>query len=162
MRQIVLHTASWSLLGLACIGCSPPSKSPVAPVEGTVTYDGEPLSKGLVTFVPDVERGTSGPIGVGEIREDGTFRILTDPNEKRLDGALIGHHKIRVIQSGSDYKQFMNNRKLMNKPGKFIPLHYFSETTSGLSAEIKPGQTNVVDLKLHSTESAETPSKGGG
>jgi hypothetical protein len=129
------------LLGIAA-GCGNSHSFEVAPVEGTVTLDGEPVTRGLVTFIPDEKAGTKGPIGVGKIDQNGSYRIVTLPNSDSLNGAIVGRHRIRVSHFASDrYSETRDAVRL-----------YSSETTSGLTAEVKPGMTNAVDLSL------ETPS----
>jgi len=109
---------------------------PLVVTTGTVTYEGKPLSSGLVTFVPDVSKGTTGPTGIGYIQKDGTFRIQTAQQE----GALIGHHKIRV--KSVDASKF-------GEPW-LIPIEYDNPSKSGLTVEIKQGEANVVNLDLKS------------
>ena len=123
-----------------CAGCSQPPPFDVAPVEGTVTLDGEPLTRGIVTFVPDEKLGTKGPVGVGNIEKDGRYRIVTLPNAEALDGAVVGHHRIRISHFASD-----------RKPETRDAVHlYSSESASGLTAEVKPGVKNNIDLPLES------------
>jgi len=129
------------VMGL-CAGCGKSRAFEVAPVQGTVTLDGEPVTRGMVTFVPDEKSGTKGPIGVGKIEEDGSYHIVTLPNADSLNGAVVGRHRIRVSHFASDrYSETRDAVRL-----------YSSETTSGLTAEVKPGVTNAIDLPL------ETPS----
>ncbi|HLJ10181.1 MAG TPA: hypothetical protein VKU82_03275, partial [Planctomycetaceae bacterium] len=93
-------------------------------------------------FVPDGQRGTKGPIGVGEIQRDGTYRVFTDPRDAALAGAIVGFHRIRVTQMDGDFK-----RKIQ-KDTSGVPAEFASESTSGLAAEIKRGVSNTVDLDL--------------
>jgi hypothetical protein len=59
-----------------------------------VTYKGEPVKYGTVSFVPDASKGTDGPIAMGNIKDDGTYILSTsDPG----DGALVGHHKVSIV-----------------------------------------------------------------
>ena len=132
-RSLIVLMAGCLLLPLA--GCQKKSNlPPLAVTTGTVTYEGKPLTSGLVTFVPDVSKGTTGPTGIGYIQSDGTYRIQT----AQQDGALVGHHKIRV--KSVDTTKF-------GEPW-LIPIEYDSPTKSGLTTEIKAGQPNVVDLPL--------------
>jgi hypothetical protein len=82
------------LLAVALAGCGPGHGMTLALVQGKVTYNGEPLKYGTVSFVPDVSKGTDGPIATGIIKEDGTYILSTDSGG---DGALVGHHKVSVV-----------------------------------------------------------------
>ena len=131
------------LAGLAlplCAGCNRSPEFDVAPVEGMVTLDGRPLTSGKVTFVPDQSHGTDGPIGVGEIQADGSYKITTLPRAESLDGAIVGHHRIRVSHFASDRKPETRDAVRM----------YGSEKTSGLTADVEAGQKNTIDLPLKS------------
>src|SRR5690242_4148029 len=70
------------LLSLAAVGgCQrePTGKTwNLAPVEGTITKGGSPLSNILVVFLPDTEAGTVGPRASGKTDEDGHYRLRTD------------------------------------------------------------------------------------
>jgi len=74
---------------LTAAGCGS-DDLPLAPVHGTVTYQGKPLDHGKVVFFP--EAGTPGPQAVGAIESDGTFRMQTIGR----DGAAVGRHRVLV------------------------------------------------------------------
>ena len=79
---------------LALIGCGPGNGLSLGRVQGKVTYKGEPVKYGTVTFVPNSTKGTDGPMAMGNLKDDGTFVLSTsDPG----DGAVVGHHKISVV-----------------------------------------------------------------
>ena len=82
------------LLAVALAGCGPGHGMTLGLVQGKVTYNGEPLKYGTVSFVPDASKGTDGPIATGIIKEDGTYILSTDAGG---DGALVGHHKVSVV-----------------------------------------------------------------
>ena len=78
------------LLGLA-VGCGDNSEGPPrVQVWGTVTYAGQPVSKGFVTFSPDASQGNNGP-GSGAAIVDGQF---VTPAGK---GVVGGPHVIRIV-----------------------------------------------------------------
>src|SRR5215213_7297166 len=83
--------ASASLLA----GCGgDPSKPKLGRVSGTVTYKGQPVTKGLVTFVPVGGAGaTTGQSATGEIGKGGSFALSTFANG---DGAVLGEHIVLV------------------------------------------------------------------
>jgi len=58
-------------------------------VSGTVTHYGEPVPKGFIEFIPDTEKGNSGPGGGAEI-EGGEYAT---PRQKGIVG---GHYIVRI------------------------------------------------------------------
>ena len=120
---------------LALAGCQGSHEMETARVSGVVTLDDKPLTRGTVMFVP-----TSGRAGIGIIGPSGEFRLSTYHTD---DGALVGHHKVSV--------SIPDDRELNTKPTiAGIPRRYMSAESSGLVAEVKAGEENVVDLKLTS------------
>lgn len=81
-------------VAVALAGCGPGHGLTLGRVKGKVTYKGEALKYGTVSFVPDSNKGTDGPIAMGNITEDGTFVLSTSDAG---DGAVVGHHKISVV-----------------------------------------------------------------
>src|SRR4051812_27764384 len=68
------------LLGLASGGCgSARGKMPeLGKVKGKVTYNGSPVRKGTVSFVPIPGKGgETGQSALGEIGPDGSFELTT-------------------------------------------------------------------------------------
>ena len=56
-------------------GCSRKPLPGAATVRGKVTFQGQPLSGGLVVFSPDPDRGGSGKPARGEIGPDGRYEL---------------------------------------------------------------------------------------
>lgn len=108
-------------------GCGP--EFPLAEVSGKVTCNGKPVREGAVLFVPQ-----AGPAAVGNIAEDGSYRLLS---RKPGDGALIGSHKVAIIPPPQS--------KVANSPK--IPVKYRDPSTSGLIAEVTKGE-NHLDFDL--------------
>src|SRR5262245_23845942 len=80
-------------------GCS--RKPPPAPatVAGKVTFQGQPLSGGLVVFSPDPDRGGNGKPARGEIAADGTYQL------KLGDDSMIpaGWYRVAVAPAPTAY-----------------------------------------------------------
>ncbi len=84
---------SWAALALAIVlaGCGSQIDGPPRyRVSGEVTYDGQPVPRGFITFEPDSEKGNSGPGGGAEIK-DGRYRTDADM------GVIGGPHRVRII-----------------------------------------------------------------
>ncbi len=120
-------------------GCGGGSDLSLAPVYGTVTYQGKPLSHGEVVFTP-IE-GTVGPQAVGHIQSNGAFRVQT----ANQSGAIVGQHRITVHcrEEGTE-----EQRRDMNFiPKSLIPAKYSNANTSDLRHEVRSGD-NEVPIEL--------------
>ena len=127
VRYSLLLIASLLLAG--CGGDGPA----MGPVEGTVTHNGRPLERGTIVFHPAKGRPAHGKIEDGRISRVTTLRAG--------DGATVGPNKVAIqsLQRSAD----------MNVPSKsLIPQRYANAGQSGLSAEIKPGESNELTFEL--------------
>jgi hypothetical protein len=110
----------------------------LAPVQGRVLFHGEPLAGGTIVFTPDPDRGGSGPLASAEIGPDGHYRLHTGDR----DGAVPGWHRVTVAPGSPP----------LTPPGQPVPLsipaHYRDPERSRLQFEIKPNQTNNIDIPL--------------
>ena len=111
-------------------GCGARDSLGLAPVTGTVTYDGKPLDHGNVVFFP--EAGVPGPQAVGAIQSNGTFRMQTIGR----DGAAVGRHRVMVHCRRPLRPE---EERQMIVPESLIPEKYSSESNSPLRFEVKRG-----------------------
>ena len=91
MRNFSLIAVALSTSFLIAItGCG---GGDLAPVSGTVTYDGEPVPKLKVIFSPEPvgDKGTAGPYSKGVTDENGRFELATRYKDP---GAFIGMHRL--------------------------------------------------------------------
>jgi len=135
-------------------------------VSGTVTYNGKPLERGTISFVPADAKGRA----AGGTIIDGRYSLTT---HDRDDGALPGKYKVGVVAKETDPSkvdlkikkrgegpQTEAERKAMATvfPQKvaaratamaksLIPAKYSSPETSGLTFEVAE-QSNIADFKL--------------
>lgn len=133
---------------MAAPGCSQPGPTgtvlETAPVSGTLTYQGQPLSSFLVVFTPvDGRRPATG-------RTDSAGRFQLGTNAPG-DGAVVGAHKISVAfdpDTGVDSTQAMpiEDPAEMPKPPVEIPAKYANPETSGLTQDVPA--SGVTDLKI--------------
>jgi hypothetical protein len=130
------------LLAAVSAGCG--SQSDMAPVDGVVRLDGAPLTKGIVTFVPDAGRSASGPIG-----SDGTFQLST---LGKSDGALVGKHRITITATNvpTGPPNFDLDRPNASPVQGGVPARYASAEASELTFEVKAGESNHAELELTS------------
>ena len=110
----------------------------LAPAGGTVLFNGEPLAKANVVFIPE----ESGPSSVGQTGDDGRFTLLTGGES----GAVVGKHQV-AIQAVEDAE--------LNEAGEVegavksrIPEKYSNHLASGLSAEVKQDGENNFSFEL--------------
>ena len=93
-----------ALLAASFSGCGG-NKFDVAPVRGKVTCGGQPVTSGIVTFVPVAPEGGGEPgkAASGRIGPDGTFVLNT---YETGDGAIIGRHTVYYAPSeGGDEEE---------------------------------------------------------
>lgn len=81
------------------VGCGEDFQKEVAPVTGTVTCGGQPVTEGYVVFKPDVPPGadpkTSGKTATAYIEPDGTYTLTT---YDKGDGAMVGDHTVTILK----------------------------------------------------------------
>jgi len=130
-------TAAWRLrLGPLLLllpalagGCGP-TPPRLAPVQGRVTYRGQPVVHAAVEFTPDAAKGTRGPSSAGGTGSDGVFRLRCPPYGA---GAVVGHHRVTVTAY----------------PGSAaVPSSYANPATTRLCVEVPPGGLEGLELKL--------------
>lgn len=118
------------VLCLAMVGCGS-GQAPTVPVEGTVLYQGKPLTSGSVMFL-----SATGSVAVGEIGKDGTFRLSTD----KAEGATIGTHRVAINsfrEPTAEERAKAAGTESGPQPVPAIPQKYLTPDTSNLTAEVK-------------------------
>jgi len=136
----VAAAAGLAALALAA-GCGK-GELPTAPVSGTVTFNGQPLTSGKVEFKSE----THGISAWGNIQPDGTYQLYTYGSEKSPDGAVLGKHKVAV----KVFKEGTTSASSDEEPGigkPAIPEHYIYTYKSGIVEEVKEGP-NDIPIKL--------------
>jgi hypothetical protein len=141
MRYIVL-LYRLSVLGifLSClflVGCG---KSGHAQVSGTVTLDGKPVNKGVVTFHPLNQQGA---VASGTIDTSGRFTLQV--GEEHF--VPVGEYEITVLAT-----EPLPETSPGEEPGlrDLTPAKYKDTSTSGLRKQLTTG-TNTVVLELKSS-----------
>ena len=127
-------------VSLTAVGCGSTNTDlpPTAPVTGKVTYQGQPVSNGLVTFHPaNGSKPASGQTG-----KNGEFTLSTFERE---DGAVFGKHKvtIKAYQEGQDVSLVPADKLTYAVPKKYV-----DEATTSLEVEVKKGSNDIaLELK---------------
>jgi hypothetical protein len=142
---------TFSLLLLALLGCGGANQLETAPVSGRVTLDGKPLERGTVTFLP--ERGR---VATGEIQTDGTFTLGT---YSERDGAIVGRHRVAVVVVDQAAAEALaaaapaSDTDIVEADAPLplaTPAHYADPGNSGLTFEVKAGESNEAVFELTS------------
>jgi hypothetical protein len=126
-------------------------------VTGNVTYNGQPVEKGTISFIPakpDVGRPANGDI------VNGYYTLTTAEKD---DGALPGSYKVTVAsvvmdpEAEAKLKELSKGGQsrlgpeskgiLKNAIKSSLPSKYSLAETSGLTAEVKE-QSNKLDFPL--------------
>ena len=132
--DLTLRRLGLALAALAClVGC----ESKTAPVSGRVKLkDGSDVSV-LAGYSLTFEAEGGKTSAVGEVNRDGTFQLSTFGAN---DGAMPGKYRVAINQP--------NNPDPDKPPTKSkLPAKYANLESSGLTAEVKPGQNNI-ELEL--------------
>ena len=137
-------SAIW-LLGMAVslgVGCGSKTEFETAKAAGRVTLDGKPVTEGSVVLTP-----ARGWPARGELDGEGRFTLST---YEQGDGAILGPHEIAVLaMSGPDPSEHFERPP--PAPTKWlVPERYGNRATSGLTYEVKPGESNEIKLELFS------------
>jgi len=106
-----------------------------APVSGTVTYDGKPVSKLRVSFSPQPigENYAVGPYSKGVTDDSGQFTLVTRYEDT---GAFIGKHKLSFEYSDISETAMADMRSTLNDAKDAGDKEGFAKTKKKL-AEIK-------------------------
>ena len=85
-----------TLAAAVCCGCT--AEMPVAPVSGTITFEGEPLVGASITTQPMATDGDSSP-GSGSFgRTDADGKYQLELVEPAMPGAIIGTHRVTIVR----------------------------------------------------------------
>jgi len=152
-RNVLFGFVAALVLTLPLSGCGKGNAISLAKVSGSVTLDGQPLTKGAVQFMPDGSKGTTGPMATGKIGPDGKFTLTTSTPD---DGAQVGFYKV-AVSCWEEVPFDPNNPKAPPPPKSLIPERYADAGMSGLTAEVKSGTKNEFTFELKSSGGGTAP-----
>jgi hypothetical protein len=149
VRSLVLIASAAFLLG-----CGDTGKPPLGRVSGKVTYNGQPVTKGIVSFVPRGGPGSqTGQTATGEIGSDGSYTLTTFD---KGDGAVLGEHTVLVSAREEDPAIKGHGMPIPDakgrvniKPAKLlVPEKYATVANSPLRYTVHEGDNkNDIELK---------------
>lgn len=114
----------------------------LAPVSGTILFNGAPLADAGITFIPEDHLAR---VAIGSTDKEGKYKLTSFQIH---DGAKVGKYKvtIRAEEGGDSYKKRADALDFVR--GKIItPLKYANPDTSGLTADVL-NRKNVIDFQL--------------
>ncbi|WP_425615520.1 carboxypeptidase-like regulatory domain-containing protein [Anatilimnocola sp. NA78] len=115
-------------------GCT----SAEATVSGTVTLDGQPLTKGDVSFTSTADK----PLAYGAIDSSGRYQLQTGTTK----GIAPGSYQVTIV---ANEVIIPTDPYASPIPKLLTPAKYSVPAKSGLTAEVKPG-ANKFDFDLKS------------
>ena len=129
------------LAGLAaCVaGCGKPADGGPTTVRGSVSFHGHLLAGGMIVFVPDKERGTSGTVLSATVGPDGTYRLVN--GDKPVPA---GWYRVAIADPPEWYGTEAN--------GTAFPSALRRPDKSGVEREVKAGKENVFDFPIELTQ----------
>lgn len=133
-RASVVKSVCVLLGGLSIIGCGQSGPPPSARLKGVVTHQGQPVTEGEIYFVA-AEKGYSGN---GSLNAEGKYEITS--------GVPPASYRVFLTPPRITKPPMLGESPPEAKPTS-IDAKYQSESTSGLKAEVKPGE-NTFDFKL--------------
>jgi hypothetical protein len=126
----------FAAIGALVAGIAGCSSAGVAAVEGKVSYSGEPIDVGTITFIPKDEAGTK----TGGLIDKGAYRV--DPKV----GPSPGPHRVEIRWAKPTGKKSKNEfGEEIERRQEGLPEKYHAQST--LTADIKAGK-NVIDFAL--------------
>ena len=124
------------LVALLAIGCGPINKVPRYKVSGKVTYQGQPVERGEITF----EDPTAGQVNSSSLGSGGSYALEVPAGDYRVSIAPPLVETKGTADSPPD--------QVPDPSVKNIPKRYWTQEKSGLSAQVaKDKQSFDFDLK---------------
>ena len=117
----VFATVLWLVL-IVSVGCSDGNRPPLAPVEGRITLDGQPLAGATVVFQPTRGKSSSAQTG-----PDGRYELIYI---RDIRGAIPGQHTVSITTASE------------SQPKERLPARYHSKTELTAVVEPEGGEVN--------------------
>jgi major membrane immunogen (membrane-anchored lipoprotein) len=124
-------------------------------VSGTITYKGQPLEKGTISFYPTTPDPKGINNGANSTIVNGRYSLSTLGDE---DGAFPGDYLVSIESKDVDFKKAESNvqggvfkqddvAKAYRSAKNLIPDKYSNYDTSGFTAKVKES-SNTFDFEL--------------
>jgi len=137
-RDRLVRLALVLVTSLGTVACGSGGITKV-PVEGTVTFKGQPLATGQIQFLPESGPSDTDPAATGLV-DNGKFTLGT---EGPGDGAKPGKYRVTVFS----YEP-VQLRGGEQGSKSAIPARYGNPDTSGLTQEVPPDGKSDIKIDL--------------
>jgi hypothetical protein len=117
------------LLTISASGCK--KSSDAVPVHGRISFHGEPLASGSVTFFPKTGR----PVGAAILH--GKYKTELAPDEYTV-----------ALDVAPEFPKGFKEGDPLPPPKVTLPEEYANRTKSTLKATVKDGQSEPIDFEL--------------
>lgn len=131
------------VLSLFAAGCGSGDPYTYAPVSGRVTLNNKPLADATVSFLP-VAAGTSTPGTGSSAITDADGRFTLEVVGKKIKGAVVGMHKVRIDLPREPEKNPTDDRP---RKVKHLPAKYSGKDTK-LEFEVPAGGSDAANFDL--------------
>jgi hypothetical protein len=138
IRSVCRLAASAAILALAA-GCSSSEQKKI-PLSGKVTFKGQPVPAGYISFMPDASQGGKGEVRVVQI-QDGVY----DSSKEKDPGVYPGPTIIRI--AGFDGKP----ERLYPQGKQIFNAYEIRDTLAGDSRDFEVPASAARDLKVFPT-----------
>jgi hypothetical protein len=113
----------------------------LVPVSGHITWEGQPVTTGNVTFAPDPPAAGARP-STGQIQADGSYEMSTFTQG---DGVPPGKYRVAIDSTPPPPVESMPGQELPRGP---VPARYADPATSGLEETGEAGDAVTIDFEL--------------
>lgn len=129
-----------AVVSFGVFGCRP-SGPEIVPVSGVVNYQGKPVAKLFLNFMPE-----NGRPSWGVTDQDGRFTLHFD---REHEGALVGEHKVFVQfrpSSPSEENEVVSGKRTIHPAQKTIEAKYGRMETTPIKVAVKRNEPVVINL----------------
>jgi hypothetical protein len=134
------------VLALCAAGCSERGPA-IAPVDGIVTYKGQPVRHAIVRFLP--QNVPNGSPGFAQTDADGKFARVTTTGSSE-DGAVVGSHFVTVTEGWPPGQEIPVDSMGMQKSPPRGPWSqsYRDSSNPALKVEVVAGKNNHFEFEI--------------
>lgn len=126
---------------LAAVGCNKSDRVPVHPVEGQLTWNGQPLANAFIVLHPQNAAADSKVLPArAQTDAEGKFQVTT---YDQADGAAIGEYKVTV-----EYYRPVKNGGGFEPGPNVLPPKLARPETSEITVRVAEGKNTLEAISL--------------
>jgi hypothetical protein len=138
-RAALAAIATFTLLAVGCSGKVEADRVPVYPVDGAITFRGQPMPGAFIVLHPKTPNEKA-PAPRAEVTKEGALRVST---YNAGDGAPEGEYVLTIQWN----KLVKNGNDVVAGPN-VIPPKYSKPETSGIVVQVAAGPNSLQPIKL--------------